>query len=201
MRSSLALSLLAAVGFVAAQEQYTIDPNSVPKNTRDYWCKMSKTQCPLICLQQPGVKTSNTINNDCDADALTYACTCDNNVSPNITMYTQTLPYFICTEWGTQCRKDCGSDNTCADKCTADHPCGASEPFKGNASASASASGTPSATSSGSGGADSTAPVEAPFGNSGNEPERNAASTLTTFGATYGMAMTLVGVFAGVALL
>lgn len=202
MRSALALTLLATAGFSAAQEQYHIDPNSVSKSTREYWCTMSKTQCPLICLQQPNVKTSNTITNDCDADDLSYSCVCDDNVAPNITMYTQTMPYFICQQWGTQCQKDCNGDNTCADKCTADHPCGAVTPFKGNATASPSASGTASATKSGSGGADSTGIAPA-FGEGGddNTPERNGASTLATIGSSCGIALTFVGVLAGAALL
>ena len=58
-----------------------------------------------------------TLENDCDADALTYNCLCENNVAPNITQYSQTLPYYICTQWGTQCVTNCRGDNTCADKC------------------------------------------------------------------------------------
>lgn len=57
--------------------------------------------------------------NDCDSDNLTYNCVCDNGVSPNITMYSQTLPFYICQAWGTQCVKNCGlGSNTCASKCT-----------------------------------------------------------------------------------
>ena len=58
-----------------------------------------------------------TLDNDCDSDALTYSCVCENNVAPNITQYSQTLPYYICTQWGTNCVKNCNGDNTCADKC------------------------------------------------------------------------------------
>ncbi|KAF2634908.1 hypothetical protein P280DRAFT_474209 [Massarina eburnea CBS 473.64] len=192
MHSALAFGLLALAGLSAAQEQYSIDPTSVPKSTRDYWCKMEKAQCPLICLQQPGVKTQNLIKNDCSADDLTYSCVCDNNVSPNVTMYTQTLPYFICTQWGTQCVSAC-SDNTCADKCRADHPCGASDPYKGNATASSTSSSTASKTASSSSDATSIAPA---FGEgSGSD---SAASTI---GATSGMAITFVGILAGFALL
>lgn len=59
-----------------------------------------------------------TLDNECDADALTYSCVCENNVSPNITQYSQTLPFYICQAWGTQCVAGCGNGaNTCADKC------------------------------------------------------------------------------------
>ena len=84
-------------------------------------------------------------------DTLTYSCVCENGVSPNITQYSQTLPFFICQEWGNQCVNNCNGDNTCANSCRADHPCGAQSPYLGNAtssSSSSSASATASATTS-----------------------------------------------------
>ena len=197
MRSTIVLSLLATAGFSAAQEQYSIDPKSVAKSQREYWCQMAQTQCPLICLQQPGVTSQNTIKNDCSPDNLSYSCVCDNNVAPNVTEYTQTMPFFICQEWGNQCRKKCNGDNTCADKCTADHPCGATDPFKGNATKSASPSSSPSATQANP---ESTSITPA-FGGSSNSPAPNAASALSTIGATAGMAITVVSIFAGAILL
>lgn len=133
----------------------------------EYWCQQNQAQCPLICLQQPGVTSSTTQENDCDSvsplyplydpgsvrsgkskctvqavcpwlnlptllnvpnnrlkyaltilqDQLTYTCVCDNGVSPNITQYSQTLPFFVCQEWGNQCVANCNGDNTCADSC------------------------------------------------------------------------------------
>ncbi|KAF1959052.1 hypothetical protein CC80DRAFT_490030 [Byssothecium circinans] len=195
MRSTIAFGLLAMAGFSGAQQQYSIDPNSVPKSTREYWCQMQKTQCPLICLQQPGVKSSKTIKNDCQQSDLSYSCVCDNNVSPNVTMYTQTMPFFQCQEAGNQCVKAC-NDNTCADKCRANHPCGAAEPFKGNATASSSSS-TPAKTP----GSSDTTSLAPAFGEATGSPQGNAASTFSTVGATYGMAITLISAFAGFALL
>jgi hypothetical protein len=32
----------------------------------DYWCQQNEAQCPLICLQQPGVTSSTTDDNSCD---------------------------------------------------------------------------------------------------------------------------------------
>jgi hypothetical protein len=82
MRSAFALSFLAAAGLAAAQEQYNIDPNSVPKSLRQYWCQQNIASCPLICIQQQGVDSTTTLANDCDSDALTYECICENNASP-----------------------------------------------------------------------------------------------------------------------
>ncbi len=59
---------------------------------------------------------------------LSYGCLCGNNLQPNVSEYSLTLPYFVCTEWGTQCVNACGSDNTCASACRQDHPCGAQRP-------------------------------------------------------------------------
>jgi hypothetical protein len=140
MRASIALSVAALAGLSASQASvqdnypYRIDPNSVSDSDRQTWCNNQKAQCPLICLQQPGVTSMTTVDNECDPDALTYSCVCENNVSPNITQYSQTLPFFICQEWGNQCVTGCNGNNTCADSCRADHPCGAQSPYLGNTS-------------------------------------------------------------------
>lgn len=73
-------------------------------------------------------------DNSCDSDALTYSCECGDGLRPNVTQFTQTLPYFICTEWGNQCVTNCNGDNTCASACRQDHPCGAQDPQKPNSS-------------------------------------------------------------------
>ena len=86
---SLATSLLLS-SVTAQQQTYTIDPNNVSNATRAYWCTNQQAQCPLICLQQ--VNDASTIQNDCDSNALTYACICGNGLSPNVTEYSQTLP-------------------------------------------------------------------------------------------------------------
>ena len=57
------------------------------------------------------------LTDKCPQDTLVYSCVCENNVSPNITQFSQTLPYYICTEWGTQCVNNCNNDNTCQDAC------------------------------------------------------------------------------------
>ncbi|CAO2657071.1 Nn.00g058740.m01.CDS01 [Neocucurbitaria sp. VM-36] len=154
MRSVFALGVAAFAGFCAAQDStqndypYTIDPNSVSDSDRQYWCDQNKAQCPLICLQQPGVTSMTTTDNDCDPDTLTYSCVCENGVSPNITQYSQTLPFFICQEWGNQCVSNCNGVNTCANDCRANHPCGAQSPYLGNSSLLSTMSSTAAPTGS-----------------------------------------------------
>lgn len=88
MRSALALCVLAVARFAVAQDApqqnypYTIDPDSVPESDRTAWCDNQKAQCPYICTQLPGVETTTTLENECDSDALTYSCVCENGVSP-----------------------------------------------------------------------------------------------------------------------
>ncbi|KAF3001299.1 hypothetical protein E8E13_004926 [Curvularia kusanoi] len=208
MRSTFALSLAAVAGLAAAQSTaqqnypYQIDPESVPGSTREYWCQQNLAQCPLICLQQPGVTTQTTDANDCDSDNLTYNCVCDNGISPNITQYSQTLPYFICTEWGNQCVNNCNGDSTCGSKCRADHPCGAQDPFKGNATlssilaASSTAAAAASATShipvTGFGGAAATSAA-------GGSGSTGAAAATFVPGAATSMAVLFGTVFFGFA--
>ncbi|KAI0193508.1 hypothetical protein F4808DRAFT_357578 [Astrocystis sublimbata] len=174
------------VASVNAQEQYHIDPSSVPLSLRANWCQTEKSTCPLICKQSPpgGFET-----NECDPMALTYGCVCEDGKSPNLSEYSLTLPFFICQEWGTQCVTACGSDATCASDCRQNHPCGAQNPTRANVTSSSSPSATEtgmSATNSageiyngldGDGDSDS---------NSGDDKPKNGASPLLQYGSVVG---------------
>lgn len=139
---------LAAVTLLAAtaRADYYIDPDSVSLSTRTAWCQQELTTCPIICEQ---VEPGTTITNTCDPKTLTYGCLCGNNLQPNVSEYSLTLPYFTCTEWGTQCVKACGSDSSCASSCREDHPCGAQNPQKTNATSTGTATATSTSTSTG----------------------------------------------------
>jgi hypothetical protein len=200
---------------LASGQTYQIDPNSVTETTRDYWCNSQKTQCPLICLQPPS-ETATLNDNSCDPDTLTFSCVCGDGLSPNVTQYTQTLPYFICSEWGNQCVTGCNGDNTCSSACRQDHPCGAQDPIRPNSSTitstmSSSSSRTASeagATTDGSGGT-----VYSGFGggasatgDSSSASESSASSqaadsgvgraSASSFGQTFGL-LALAGAFFG----
>ncbi|GAM85983.1 hypothetical protein ANO11243_039930 [Dothideomycetidae sp. 11243] len=66
-------------------------------------------------------------------------------ITPNSSEYSQTLPYYVCTEWGTQCVAGCGSDSNCASECRVDHPCGAQDPTRVNTTTASTMSATASA--------------------------------------------------------
>jgi len=129
-------------------------------------------------------------------ETLTYGCICGGGIKPNITEYTLTLPYFTCTEWGTQCTKACGQDNACSANCLQNNTCGANPPPNKNQTSStmtSSATASASATQSnqvfnGLNGATST-----PSGT-------NAASRMLESGSTFMFAAILGGIALGAGL-
>ncbi|KAG8163220.1 hypothetical protein KVR01_006517 [Diaporthe batatas] len=186
----------ALVGTVRAD--YFIDPSSVPRTTRESWCRDERSACPLICMDQSG--TGAQVNT-CDPETLTYGCLCGDNTQPNVSEYSLTLPYFVCTEWGNQCEKGCGSDSTCASACRQDHPCGASHPRTANTTSTATS--TASATSSSSA-ADETTVFNGPAGSSGSSSSSSSGAAVARSLETasmYAVSGTLGVLFVGFAYL
>jgi len=188
---------------VKSQAVYYIDPNSVPLSTRNSWCQSQTTACPLLCLQLPGA-SSTTSDNTCDATTLEYSCICGNGMSPNASEYSQTLPYFLCTEYGNQCVAACGGATLCQSACRQDHPCGAQNPIKVNVTSTSSvmssttlaagaSSGTAGVVYTGIGGAATTSAASSSSTKSGSD------ATLD-LGRSYGLAVVFLGLFAGFAL-
>jgi hypothetical protein len=97
----------------------------------------------LICLQEVTNNNAATEQNECDPVQLTYACVCSDGTSPNISQYSQTLPFFICQEWGNECVANCGgNDATCQTNCREQNPCGAQNPkLASNTTTTTSAAG------------------------------------------------------------
>lgn len=108
-------------------------------------------------------------------DTLEYSCICEaDGLSPNISEYSQTIPYFICTESNNNCVDACdSSDSACQSKCREDNACGAQDPKLLNETEDDSSSS--STTSSSADGA-----VYTGFGDSSsnNDDARNSASIL-----------------------
>ncbi|KAF2099889.1 hypothetical protein NA57DRAFT_75392 [Rhizodiscina lignyota] len=203
----------ALTGLSLAQ---SIDPSSIDLDIRQQWCTAQQTSCPLLCLQYPGDNAATTAN-DCDAKTLDFDCVCWNGQSPNASQYSQTIPYFECTEFANQCVTGCGQDNACSSACRSDHPCGAQNPKRvntstitsthsktatsGSSATGSDASATQFATLGGSspsasGGSDSGSDGQGSGGVSGN----SGTALMIDVGRTYGLALVLGGVFAGFAL-
>ncbi|KIW20120.1 hypothetical protein PV08_00695 [Exophiala spinifera] len=185
----------------------TIDPNSVPLSTRQTWCNSQRAQCPLICVDQ--TNSAGTNSNDCDPTDLAYSCICANGLSPNASEYSLTMPYYICTQYNTDCQANCGNDNTCAAACVQNHPCGATDPTRVNTSTIS----TMSATSTTNGAAASTASdggvVYTGFGGAsaaattagGDSGSSAATRVIVNMGQLYGLGVLVAGIFAGFALM
>ncbi|KAK0309373.1 hypothetical protein LTS16_003236 [Friedmanniomyces endolithicus] len=149
--ASLLATTLLLSSASAQQETYSIDPNAVSNATRQVWCTSQQAQCPLICLQT--ANDASTQQNACDPAQLTYACICGNGLSPNISEYSQTLPFFLCQEWGNECVANCNGDNLCQSNCRSQHPCGAQNPTRQNTSTLVVSTSTTAGGSQTSGGA------------------------------------------------
>jgi hypothetical protein len=143
---------------------------------------------------------------DMRQNTLTYDCVCGNGQSPNASEFSQTLPYFICTEYGTQCVAGCGGNTACQSACRDDHPCGAQNPTRVNVTTTSSSttattlpagatSGTAGVVYTGLGGAVSTATTTA------SSNQKNSADAALDLGRSYGLVVVFTGIFAGFALI
>lgn len=183
------------------------------------WCANQKSSCPLLCLQLPGTTAATRVNScqpvyqpwpwndkhqaNISQESLTFSCVCSNGQQPNASEYSQTIPYFICTEYDNQCVNNCGGNPACQAACRTDHPCGAQDPKRVNSSTSTTMSATATsdaaASSGGSmvytgfGGAAATSTAGSSGGTSG------ASSLALSFGNVYGLTVVATGFFAGFA--
>lgn len=193
---SLRATVLAAAAAslsAVANADYSIDPSSVALSVRKSWCQQEKSTCPLICQQ---TEPRTTLVNTCDPENLQFGCLCGNNMQPNVSEYSLSLPYFVCQEWVLQCQKACGN-NDCASDCVQNNRCGAQNPSKANATTTAS----PSATSSDGANTIFTDGPDGSSGGSGSGSGKKGAGAALEVGRTYGLAIVLTGLFAGFALL
>jgi len=145
-------------------------------------------------------------------DSLAYSCVCGNGISPNASQYSQTIPYFLCTQSNTNCVNNCGGDSTCQSSCRDDNPCGAQNPTRVNTSTistmSATATGGSAASGTGSG---SGGQVFSGFGGSsgaasatatGSSNSKSSAPALViNVGPVYGLALVVASFLTGFALL
>ncbi|SPO02243.1 uncharacterized protein DNG_04916 [Cephalotrichum gorgonifer] len=121
-------TILAAALVAVAAADYIIDPETVSKSLRVRWCEDQRNSCPTICAS---VDDRKVMENECNPETLTYSCICGNGKQPDLSQYTLTLPYYTCTEYGTQCVAACPAhDNECARACREENLCGAQDPVK-----------------------------------------------------------------------
>ena len=139
-----------------------------------------------------------------DQSDLSYSCVCSNGISPNASQYSQTIPYYECTESNTQCVNNCPQGNSaCQAACRTNNPCGAQDPVRVNLTTSSSTmAATAASTATGSGGADYTGFGGAAATTSSSTDGKSAASTLAvSFGQTFGIGVVACGFLAGFVLI
>ncbi|KAG7005931.1 hypothetical protein G7Y79_00017g043130 [Physcia stellaris] len=192
--------IVLIAGFSRLVLNQSIDPDSVSIATRNTWCVNQKATCPLLCLQTKGA-TGGTEENSCDPETLNFVCVCDNGQSPNASEYSETIPYFECTEFNTQCANNCAGNSGCVSACRTSHPCGAQNPTRVNTSTISTMAATATGASKTSGSA-----VYTGYGSSSTAPSdstgSNAARAVAIgLGRTYGTALVLSVVFGGFVML
>ncbi|KAL1304872.1 hypothetical protein AAFC00_003795 [Neodothiora populina] len=186
--SAILLAATAMTGLVSAQSPWTfatsystsgpiaINPDTVDPALRATWCRAETESCRQIC--------STYSANTCDSNTLTYNCTCATGSTPNITDFQQTLPFFICQQWITDCVAGHPND---LDGITACHSvtCGDrnASSASSSSSSSSSASSTSSAAASSSSGAAASATSAAASATSGAASAASSAAAATSSSA------------------
>lgn len=195
------LILLAAMSIPALVGAQTVDPDKVPEGTKITWCDNQMSSCPILCSQTSSEPVEPPQLNNCSPDTLIYQCVCADGTTPNATEYSETIPYYLCTEANTQCVERCQGSAACQSACREDHPCGAKNPTRVNTSTVSTMSATATATTSSAAGdviytgfAGSTPTTVSGAGTS-------AARVAVELGRGYGLAVVAAGVFAGFAVL
>lgn len=183
---------LAAALVATVRADYYIVPDSVPYPTRQQWCQYELSTCPSICNDEGygGAK-----ENTCDPTQLTYSCLCSNNMQPNVSEYSLSLPYFTCTEWGNQCVTGCNGDSACQADCRQGHPCGALNPTRVNSTISSTMAATAT-------GADATATGDMVYTGLGGStatstPQDNFAVAAFETARVYTLLLSVGALFAG----
>ncbi|KAI1397653.1 hypothetical protein F4819DRAFT_74488 [Hypoxylon fuscum] len=143
-----AVVAFSALTLVAAQANsnstFKIDPSQVDISDRVAWCQGEQDSCGTLC--------GAVVNNDCLIDSLDFTCVCQGGSEPDMNLYMNTMPWFVCERLQSDCitstennaagQKNCTS--TFGDKCgteaVADHA------GEGASSGSSSSSATPSGT-------------------------------------------------------
>ena len=135
---------------------------------------------------------------------LDYSCVCANGLSPNASEFSQTIPYFECTEYGTQCVAKCNGDSTCQSACRTNNLCGAQSPKRVTLSTTSTTSASATGTQSGATKTTSEARLNTGFGTAqtstssgGGGGSSGAEALVIDFGRTYGLALVLAAVCGG----
>jgi len=197
MKSATVLAVASGLFTLAFAQNYpVITADDINNSTREIWCDQQIAVCPNLCQDQGHVGTEY---NDCWTEDLHFECVCEGGFRPNLTEYSQTIPFNLCQQSKQACADNCGNNQDCVTLCFSGKECGASNPRRVNVtstSTTASSTATSSSTKSPSDSTTtSTSEAEAdedPFGNSGG-----MGVSLTAFGSAYGVGAMIAGMAIG----
>lgn len=199
MQSVFFTALVASASFFPLSVGQT-SVDDVSDDTKEYWCQSQVASCPLLC----GDLEKGTQENECYPENLFYTCTCTGGIAPNLTQYSQTIPYFQCTIELNACTEGCNGDPACNNQCPKTHKCGATAPKKPNktSTASSTASKTALPDSSSTGSSDDSdddddsgfASADGSSNNDSNNDSNGAAGLAISIGKTYGLGLVAVAI-------
>ncbi|RPA91369.1 hypothetical protein L873DRAFT_1714420 [Choiromyces venosus 120613-1] len=181
---------------VSAQTYPTFNVTAVPDAIRTQWCRAQTAACPLLC----GDQDMTTTQNKCFPDNLYYTCICNDGTSPNLTEYSQTIPYFRCQAEVKGCSDACTGNSKCQSACAANRPCGATDPQRLNTSTMTSTRGA-SKTSSPTGLTTSTDANGFAVTGTAAAGSKGAGSPMMEVGNAYGLGFVAAGIAIGAALM
>ncbi|KAI0535843.1 hypothetical protein GGR58DRAFT_423540 [Xylaria digitata] len=150
-----ALLALSTFSLVSAQANsnstFKIDPSEVTSLQQSQWCSAQQASCSTLC--------GSVLRNDCETSTLDFVCECSGQTFPDMNLYKNTIPWFVCTELQDTCtaenagnlagQKNCTA--TYGDKCgtedVQDHQGEGAATTTSSSSTSAGSQSTPTSTS------------------------------------------------------
>ncbi|KAI1414816.1 hypothetical protein F5Y13DRAFT_197347 [Hypoxylon sp. FL1857] len=97
--TSAAIVALSALTLVSAQANsnstFKIDPSTVDISDRVTWCQGETDSCTTLC--------GTAIDNSCSTDTLDFQCTCQGGNSPDMNLYQNTVPWYVCERLQQNC--------------------------------------------------------------------------------------------------
>ncbi|PWW73320.1 hypothetical protein C7212DRAFT_332226 [Tuber magnatum] len=199
MQSSVFTAFIAVCSIlsVSAQTYPPLNVSAIPEADRTQWCRAQTAACPLLC----GDQDKTAAQNKCYPDNLHFVCTCNDGTTPNLTEYSQTIPYFRCQAEVKGCSDACTGNSKCQSECAANRPCGATDPQRLNTSTitsttSASKTSSPTVFTT----TDANGFVVTGTTAAGSSGSNSAGSLMLEAGSAYGLGFVAAGIAIGAAL-
>ncbi|KAJ5180463.1 hypothetical protein N7492_003673 [Penicillium capsulatum] len=133
------------------------DIGQVKTSELNSWCQGQRNVCPHLC-------ESGTKQNNCDSSTLKFSCVCQDDSTPDVSDYIQTVPFYVCQATFGQCiaahpddadgqenckkQSHCGSKNATASDTTSSSAVASSTTMAVASSSSSSSEASPTASES-----------------------------------------------------